>query len=350
MTTQTDNILDLILNSGSDNQLAETVEYVYFVDFANHFVSKMKAGTVLTPKKHERFSASTIRQYEASIILLREFQLKNDFKIGITEISPKLLKAFELFLMEQNLTKNSISLYISKVKAIANILYDEEISFRPIKYSTANELTTKIYFTLEELEKITHYRKLTDGERKAWDVFLVGCFTALRFSTLMKFLQSPQSFIHEYNGASYIDITSDKTGEQSIIPLSKIVVSIINKYNGKIDAFSEVYMNKVLKTICKKAKIDNTISSRRTVGGKMQEVLKEKWELVSTHTARRTFISLAKQTNLTDNEIIGITGHTTAQQMNIYNRSTNLEKVKGILNHDFFKMKLETKQEKNLQI
>ena len=57
---QTENILDLILNGSNENQLVETVEFVYFTDFAYHFISKMKAGTVLTPKKHERFSASTI--------------------------------------------------------------------------------------------------------------------------------------------------------------------------------------------------------------------------------------------------------------------------------------------------
>ena len=144
----------------------------------------------------------------------------------------------------------------------------------------------------------------------------------------------------ENEGTSYIDIIADKTGEQCVIPLSKVVADIVTKYNGVIDTPSEVYMNSVLKTICKKAGINNPVPVRITKGGMMTEVLVEKFHKVATNSARRTFITIIRKYIKDDNAVTKMTGHTSTAQLIHYAQSTKVDEILPYLNNEFFNIEI----------
>ena len=328
-----------IITSGFNTDVIQA-ENTSFRSFANKYIDKIERGEILTPKK-VKFSSSSIRQYRACMLNFVDFEKLLPRDIELTDISTKLMKQFEIFLIERGLSLNSVSAYISKIKAIANILLDEEIiSYRRIKISTPKERTTKIYLSMKELKQMNDCKTLTDGERKVLDLFLISSFTAMRYSTLKKFLKSPYSFIKESNGNSYISITADKTQEESVIPLSRIVVDILKKYNGEIDTPSDRYVNQTLKKIGKKSKINALVPHRITKGGEMVETLTEKYNLISTHTARRNLISNATLTDMNHNVISVISGHNSVEAMRHYCRVENIDKIKDALNHPFFKQTL----------
>lgn len=315
------------------------INYETFVQFADDYKKQLEEGRILTDRK-VKFSPETVRQYKSAIEHFKSFQYVIDREFKINELNGAVLQVFERYLAEQGLTMNSVSLYISKIKAICNVLVEKGISYTPVRIKTPKEETTKIYLSLGEITQITNSETLTESERRIWDTFLIGSFTALRHATLVKFLKNPYIYIKNSNGHSYIDITAEKTNEQSIIPLSQVVSDILAKYNGKLVTTDIVYFNKMIKIIGEKTGIDNIIAERKTIGGEMKEVLVPKFSLLTSHSMRRTFISLAKQTTMTDREICTISGHSSVKAMQVYSRLNNIDKVKNIFGHEFFKIKV----------
>jgi site-specific recombinase XerD len=313
------------------------VNFEYFTDFARNFVTKIESGEILTKKK-VRFSKDTIRQYNVSIDHFEEFEKKLDSKIRVHEINKRLLEAFEKYLYNNGLLFNSVYLYISKIKALGNILYDSDVVLKPLKFDTPKKITTQVYLSESELSAMRNCNKLTPSEKKVLDVFLIQCFTGLRYSTLIQFLSNPIAYLQQNGDKTFISIVSKKTVEESCIPLSKIVFEILNKYEFKFDLKSEEYVNRTIKKIAGKAGITNPIAIQVTRNSKTETVIVPKNKLIKTHTCRRVFITLAKM-YINDNEAIRtMSGHATEAQMNLYSRASKLEKVNNIFDNQFFNL------------
>lgn len=313
------------------------IEFEYFVDFAKNFVTKIEAGEILTKKK-VRFSKDTIRQYNVSIAHFEEFEKKLNSKIRIHEINKRLLEAFEKHLYNSGLLFNSVYLYISKIKALGNILFDEEQTNRPVKFSTPKKLTTQVYLSENELKQMRECKELTDSEKLILDIFLIQCTCGLRYSTLKEFLQQPTTFMKQHGDNYYIDIVSKKTEEQSVIPLSRTIFEILNKYSFKFQSFSEEYFNRVLKNIGKKAGIDNPIAVQITKNRIIETVVQPKWKLLRSHCGRRTFLTIAKSYINDNNALMSMSGHTTERQMASYIRSEKIDRISNIFDNQFFNL------------
>ena len=88
------------------------------------------------------------------------------------------------------------------------------------------------------------------------DLFIVACYTGLRFSDLMQV--RAENIINE---SSQIKIRTEKTNELIVIPLHKYVKEIIKKYDGSLPpVISNQKMNDYLKQIGKKAKLLKTMA------------------------------------------------------------------------------------------
>lgn len=315
------------------------IEFEYFLDFAKNFVSKIEAGEILTKKK-VRFSKDTIRQYNVSIGHFESFQDKLSSKIQIHEINKRLLEAFEKHLYNSGLLFNSVYLYISKIKALGNILFDEEQTNRPVKFSTPKKTTTQVYLSENELKQMRDCKELTESEKLILDIFLIQCTCGLRYSTLKEFLEQPTVFIKQHGDNYYIDIISKKTEEQSVIPLSRTIFDILNKYSFKFQSFSEEYFNRVLKNIGKKAGIDNPIAVQITKNSIIETIVQPKYKLLRSHCGRRTFLTIAKNYINDNNALMSMSGHTTERQMANYIRSEKIDRIANVFENDFFKIKI----------
>lgn len=95
-----------------------------------------------------------------------------------------------------------------------------------------------------------------------------------------------------------------------------------------------------LKILCEKAGLTETIRKVITKGGVRIESEKQKWEMVSSHTARRTFASLAELSKVNRPAIMKITGHKSENSFVSYIRISELESAMAIYEHDFFRVEL----------
>ena len=120
------------------------------------------------------------------------------------------------------------------------------------------------------------------------------CYLGLRFSDYIKINQNNIS-----NG--FLDITMHKTNERVSIPIHPYALDIIEGYNYILPQLSNTKLNKQIKTVCKYAEIDDiVIQSEKSF---------YKYELVTCHTARRSFATNGYLSDVPIRDLMRITGH-----------------------------------------
>ena len=116
-----------------------------------------------------------------------------------------------------------------------------------------------------------------------------------------------------------------------------VSVEIINKYHGSLPAvISNQKMNDYLKEIGEKAKIKDTVKTAITKGGKTENSINEKFELITTHTARRSFATNAYLMDVPSISIMKITGHKTESSFMKYIRISQEDNANKLISHPFF--------------
>ena len=110
-------------------------------------------------------------------------------------------------------------------------------------------------------------------------------------------------------------------------------MSILEKYNGVMPKMFSQKLNKLIKEVCKEAGIKESVTVRK--GGANTRF--EKWELVSSHTARRTGLTNMYKAGIPTYRCMMISGHKTEQVFLTYLRITQEENAEYLKDNPFFK-------------
>jgi len=108
---------------------------------------------------------------------------------------------------------------------------------------------------------------------------------------------------------NFITIYQQKTKNKLIIPIHPKLKPIIKELQGVIRPYSQPNYNANLRKICKLAGINQKIEVVTFCGLEQKTITKEKWELIGSHTLRRTSITHALQRGLLPEEAMHISGH-----------------------------------------
>jgi integrase len=257
--------------------------------------------------------------------------------VDFDTINLDFYNSFIAFLTREGYTKNSIGGFIKNVKIFMNEAVDRglthNLEYRNRKFKVLEEQVDKIYLTQKELQKL--YSLDLSGRQKyakVRDLFLIACYTGLRFSDLIQVC--PENIV---NGGHQIRVRTEKTGEIVVIPLHPIVRQIIENYGGRLPpVISNQKMNQYLKEIGKEAEILDTTQISITRGGKTDKMVNKKYELITTHTARRSFATNAYLNDVPTISIMKITGHKTEKSFLKYIRISQEDNANKLVNHPFF--------------
>ena len=129
--------------------------------------------------------------------------------------------------------------------------------------------------------------------------------------------------------AGDLQIRVAKTDEIITIPILPIVKEILFKYGGKLPPpISNQKTNEYLKEIARKIPCFQTnVDKSITKAGRRITLTKEKWELISTHTARRSFATNYYLREFPTLTIMAITGHRTEKSFRKYIKIGQHEQV-----------------------
>lgn len=313
----------------------------FLVPIFDQLAKAFTNGEILT-REGKRYSEGTIKGYRNTRDILLEYQNKLG-RIFIDDVDESWVNYLIVFLTkDRNLSKSTINTHLARLKAVINRAYRAGITQRNgACIVLQKEYVHKIYCNLDDLRKLNQATFTRKSYDKIRDLFLLNCFTAMRVGDFWEFAAHPKKYIITENGMRFINYFSKKTNKKTVVPLSEIANDILDRYNfdfGKL--YSKGYYAMSIKQIALEAGIIEPIHYTQTIGGIVQEITKPKWKMMSPHTARRTFASLAELYQIPRANIMKMTGHTTEQSFCNYVRINELESAMRITNNDFFKLKI----------
>ena len=312
--------LDALFNP----EVQQTTKPMEFMDFFKYYTETAD------------HAYNTTKTYKQTFRDLREYEQANRVKLTFERIDLDFHNSFISFLQKtRNFAPNTIGQRIKNIKTILRASHDRGLhdnrDYQKKSFNKPREQTTAIYLCENELMRLYNL-DLSKDERlnNARDWFIIGAYTGLRYSDLRRLSSSNIK-------ASTIEIKTQKTGEEVIIPISKKVRAILNKHNNNLPRIvSNQKFNKYIKEVCKLAEINEPISVEETKGKLSLHKTEPKYNLVSAHTARRSFATNAYLSGLPTINIMKMTGHRTEKSFLQYIKITKEENAKKLISHPFF--------------
>jgi len=317
-----------------------------FFEFIENFIERSKKHP--NPKSGKPVTNRTIQNYNKTLDELENYRKKKKMKeLDWQDVDMDFYYSFIDYLKHKPLKKsnektqkglalNTIGKRIRTLKVFLNAAEAEGYPVKPIfkkKFTAFSVESEHIYLTESELEKIfnydfSHNKKL----EKVRDMFILASWTGLRYGDVKKL--TSENFTDRF-----IKIEQSKTGDSVTLPIHPTVKQLLKKYNGELPEpisnqnFNK-YLKQAMKEIASKDKDDTgfkeKIHKSTTVGDQTISKSFEKWEMITTHTARRSFATNLYKKGVPSITIMKVTGHKTESAFLKYIKVTEEEHARKI--------------------
>ncbi len=310
-------------------------------EFIEQFVLDIASGKrTYTSRGGERneYAPSSVKVYREFKTQFDLFQKVTKSKLNFDDIDLSFYEKYVAYYSNKGYKTNAIGKQVKCLKTILTIGLDEDIhsnkAFQKKEFKTLKAEVDSIYLTNEELKLI---QEIDLSEKphfdQARDIFLCGCYTALRFSDYSRL---KAEYIVKRDGQYYIDMITQKTKQRVIIPVKPLVIDILNKYNNQLPKSHEQKVNRYIKQIGEMCGIDSEVEVMTNVGSKVKISFIPKYKLIMTHTARRTGATLLYSHGVKPYDIMKITGHKTEKTLLNYIKINSEENAFKLKDNPFF--------------
>lgn len=183
--------------------------------------------------------------------------------------------------------------------------YEDDVDFckdyRTILKASAKK-PLKTFLTMKELERLERVEVMSPQEQLVLDEFLIGAYTGMRISDAKVVSEENMA-----NGSlSYVSI---KTGIHAVVPLKEGIAERIRRVQANDLTISLAGYNKAIRRLAKRA----GICTRTTVYKAGKSLKGEKWEYITSHTARHSFATNLSILGVPLLDIARLMGHTDIQ-------------------------------------
>lgn len=285
----------------------------------------------LSPRRGgQTIDYKTKREYARTYYYIQEYEKKRKIRLEFRNIDKMFFNDFVAFLQDLGLSTNTIWHKTVSIKAVMKAANEQELTdnTKYTSFKNVSEESQAIALSEKELDLLAQF-DFSNSPRleRTRDLFLIGCWIGLRFSDFTRIKQ-------ENIKDNMLTIQQQKTNEFVTIPLHPVFITIWNKYNGVLPAnISNQKFNDNLKDVCREAGLKERVMKSITKGGKKQTTVYEKWQLVSSHTARRSFATNLYKSGFPSISIMQITGHKTESSFLKYIKVTKEEHAKMLMMH-----------------
>ena len=269
----------------------------------------------------------TILQYKTTQRKITSFiQSLGKKDMLLSDIDNVFYQKFVGYLQREGLANNTIGREIKTLKIFINSLDADRKALVDIsKLRVLKEEVDNIYLNEEELQMI-HDAELPPHLDRVRDCFLLLAWTGCRYSDLQ---QIDKSNIK----GEVLTFRQHKTNNRVSIPIHPVVREVLEKYNYELPAeISNQKFNDYIKEVARLAGMTMIETKTRTEGGKAKTTRCEKWQLVSSHTGRRSFATNMYKRGLPSIMIMSITGHKTESAFLKYIKVRSEEHAEMMLN------------------
>ena len=293
--------------------------------------------------KDGQISNITLRSYKQTQKRLQEYEKHYNTRLIFQAIDMSFYNKFVKFMEANNYSLNTIGKHIKTLKTFLNYAVSEGYTanqkFKSNDFKVKKEITTEIYLTDDEIQQMfeKELSKYPELEH-ARDVFLMGCYTGQRISDYNGLKEED---IITIDGVQFFEIKQKKNRKYGRVvhcPITKEMKSIMNeRYNGKPPKkIHEQDLNENIKQVGQMLEWDELIKCEYTKGGKLNIEMIPKYDLIKSHTARRSFCTNKYKAGMSVFDIMLFSGHTTEKEFYKYIRIKNQERASHIVKGGFF--------------
>lgn len=306
-----------------------------FLAMFGRYMDEVEAGAILFNGK--RYSAAFVKMARVAEKWLLKSPLAS---VPMNQVKEDDLRQFAALLTTAGLAKNTVASYMDPIVSILNGSrrlgwhQGPMLDARAFRISR-EDLDHGVYLTAEEQQAIAAVHAIDNVElvepKTRWrDVFLLGCQLGMRHSDLS--LLTP---VHRQN--NLVNINTLKTGTPVWVPLSSVARELWERLDGVITLPHRTVFADFIKDLGRAADIKKQILFCRTEGGVKQERWISKYDLLGTHTMRRSFATNAYKAGVPVPSIMKVTGHRSVASFMKYIRLSDEEHASLLLQHDHFK-------------
>lgn len=337
--------------------------------YKNTMTTEIKKKSATTVMKEiidaKQAASSTKGQQKLNVGKFERYLKENNISDTWESMNLNTFESYQKYLVDngrgsvtiRNIIQNTLFPLLKKVSKRVDIpftWYDSNLnSFEFVKDESNKELASnkKVTLTEEQLKQLYDYpitgtelqvRKRTEIR----DLFVLQCLVGQRVGDMQKFFNGDNEKDEEEDT---ISIIQQKTKARAIIPLTPLAKEIISKYqNTELKYYkpSNSNLNAELRIIAEEAGLNTPV----TFEDKDGKQVKPLFELVHTHTARHTFITIMCRRDIPKETIIIATGHEDTKMIDkVYSHLNSKDKAKKVsnafksLNNGIFNMgKMET--------
>ena len=266
----------------------------------------------------------TVKKYTTVKNFLGQFHEHTKYPIRFDTINTKFEEEFMSYCFNERKTLNNYyGKLISIIKTIMQWTFDKgyhnNIDFKRMK-RTENEIEV-IYLDKDELMKLFTHDFNSERLNKTRDFFCFGCFTGLRHSDIMNLSQA-----NIYPTFMQLNLIKTKTMNHRI-ELNKFANQILDKYRNTIFApipkITSQKLNKNLQECCEIIGMDEEFTISRFIGSKRINTTYKKYELITSHVARKTFVTNSLIFGMNERVLREITHHTDEKSLKRYLKIPN---------------------------
>lgn len=253
-----------------------------------------------------QITEGTINRYKNIKAVLEDFSKSCRYKLTFDSIDENFYTKFVKYSRTNLKHKdNTLGRNIGFIKTFMNwaALKKYHYNLHYKQFKKISSATDEIALSLDEINTLYEFDFSKNSRlEKVRDVFIFGCATGMRYSDYSRISKE-----NIRNGEIFINVK--KTKNSLGIPLNKFSREILEKYNYSLPSISEQKFRDYIKEACKIAGfVEDTTKTTFRGKERIEEVL-PKYERISTHTARRSFITISLEGGMNIETIMSITGH-----------------------------------------
>jgi integrase len=233
-------------------------------------------------KAKESIKWANPETFDISNAAVKESAKTNYDKINnrISDFETKVKKIIDI------LSKNTIGTRKKILKTFLAAANDRGIivpsDYTKKSFKKPSEETFSIYLTESELMQMYNKSDMPKYLENVKDLFLIGCYTGLRFSDLSRLKKE------NITSDGTISIKAEKTEKTVVVPIHPIVRQIFEKYNYQLPKMpANQNYNDYIKIVAESAKINELVTIERSKGVFVVGQTTEKYKLVSVKRMRQ---------------------------------------------------------------
>ena len=308
-------------------------DVVFFTDFIDDFLRGIDGA--INKNTGRVYSDSMKAQYNSVNKVLKEFERGLNKRIEVRDFNAAMNERFVMWCKDvMRYSVNSVGEFVMLVKVLLKKAKERgiEIADDLGEFIVIKESSVSVALSEGEIDRLVAWDFSGDKRlENARDLMILGLWTGLRVSDVMSLPNiDPESKFIEVEPMK----TRNTSGTKVVIPLHYHIKDMLRK-RGMPKPITDNRFNKYIKKVCKEVGFNDKVagSLMNSQTRRKESGLFEKWQLISSHTCRRSFATNLYLMNFPTLSIMKITGHTTEASFLKYIKVTPKEHAEKLLAH-----------------